>query len=362
MFNKLAFRDPVVAKQLVAAIQHISTQEWAIMEVCGGQTHSIIQYGIDQLLPDNIRLIHGPGCPVCVTPLEYIDKALAIANVPNIIFCSFGDMLRVPSSHQDLLSSKAQGADIRIVYSPLDALKIAQDNPNREVVFFAVGFETTAPTTALAAQQAKQLGLKNFSLLTCHVCVPPVMRALLASPNCQVQGFLAAGHVCAIMGYEQYHPIAEQYRVPIVVTGFEPVDILQGIYQCVQQLEAGRFEVENAYSRVVREQGNPAAQHAMQQVFITVDRNWRGLGNIPQSGLMLAPEFADWNAELKFNVQSVNTQEPVACRSGDVLQGLIKPSQCPEFGTTCTPEHPLGATMVSTEGACAAYYRYRRVS
>jgi hydrogenase expression/formation protein HypD len=328
--------------------------------VCGGQTHSIIQYGIDQLLPDNIRLIHGPGCPVCVTPLEYIDKALAIANVPNIIFCSFGDMLRVPSSHQDLLSSKAQGADIRIVYSPLDALKIAQDNPNREVVFFAVGFETTAPTTALAAQQAKQLGLKNFSLLTCHVCVPPVMQALLASKTCQVQGFLAAGHVCAIMGYGQYHPIAERYRVPIVVTGFEPVDILQGIYQCVQQLEAGRFEVENAYSRVVREQGNPAAQHAMQQVFITVDRNWRGLGNIPQSGLMLAPEFADWNAELKFNVQSVNTQEPVACRSGDVLQGLIKPAQCPEFATTCTPEHPLGATMVSTEGACAAYYRYRR--
>ena len=362
MFNKLAFRDPVVAKQLVAAIEKISTQPWAIMEVCGGQTHSIIQYGIDQLLPDNIRLIHGPGCPVCVTPLEYIDKALAIANVPNIIFCSFGDMLRVPSSHQDLLSSKAQGADIRIVYSPLDALKIAQDNPNREVVFFAVGFETTAPTTALAAQQAKQLGLKNFSLLTCHVCVPPVMQALLASPNCQVQGFLAAGHVCAIMGYGQYHPIAERYRVPIVVTGFEPVDILQGIYQCVQQLEAGRFEVENAYSRVVREQGNPAAQHAMQQVFITVDRNWRGLGNIPQSGLMLAPEFADWNAELKFNVQSVNTQEPVACRSGDVLQGLIKPAQCPEFATTCTPEHPLGATMVSTEGACAAYYRYRRVS
>lgn len=360
MFNKLAFRDPVVAKQLVAAIQHISTQPWAIMEVCGGQTHSIIQYGIDQLLPDNIRLIHGPGCPVCVTPLEYIDKALAIANVPNIIFCSFGDMLRVPSSHQDLLSSKAQGADIRIVYSPLDALKIAQDNPNREVVFFAVGFETTAPTTALAAQQAKQLGLKNFSLLTCHVCVPPVMQALLASETCQVQGFLAAGHVCAIMGYGQYHPIAERYRVPIVVTGFEPVDILQGIYQCVQQLEAGRFEVENAYSRVVREQGNPAAQHAMQQVFITVDRNWRGLGNIPQSGLMLAPEFAAWNAELKFNVQAVNTQEPVACRSGDVLQGLIKPAQCPEFATTCTPEHPLGATMVSTEGACAAYYRYRR--
>ena len=360
MFHKQAFRDPLIAKKLIAAIAKISTQSWTIMEVCGGQTHSIIQYGIDQLLPDNIRLIHGPGCPVCVTPLAYIDKALAIANVPDIIFCSFGDMLRVPSSHSDLLSAKAQGADIRIVYSPLDALKIAQENPNREVVFFAVGFETTAPTTALAAQHAKRLGLKNFSLLTCHVCVPPVMRALLESANCQVQGFLAAGHVCAIMGYQQYHPLAERYRVPIVVTGFEPVDILQGIYQCVQQLEAGRFEVENAYSRVVKEQGNTAAQHAMQQVFQTVDRNWRGLGEIPQSGLMLAPEFADWNAELKFNVQTINTEEPKACRSGDVLQGLITPPQCPEFGKTCTPEHPLGATMVSTEGACAAYYRYRR--
>jgi|WetSurSiteA1Bulk_404760.scaffolds.fasta_scaffold00004_32 hydrogenase expression/formation protein HypD len=360
MFHKQAFRNPAIAKKLVAAIAQISTQPWTIMEVCGGQTHSIIQYGIDQLLPDNIRLIHGPGCPVCVTPLAYIDKALAIASVPDIIFCSFGDMLRVPSSHSDLLSAKAQGADIRIVYSPLDALKIAQENPNREVVFFAVGFETTAPTTALAAQQAKQLGLKNFSLLTCHVCVPPVMRALLKSENCQVQGFLAAGHVCAIMGYQQYHPIAQRYRVPIVVTGFEPVDILQGIYQCVQQLEAGRFEVENAYSRVVKEQGNTAAQNAMQQVFQTVDRNWRGLGEIPQSGLMLAPSFDAWNAELKFNVQTINTEEPKACRSGDVLQGLITPPQCPEFGKTCTPEHPLGATMVSTEGACAAYYRYRR--
>ena len=360
MFNKQAFRDPAIAKQLVAAITKITTQQWAIMEVCGGQTHSIIQYGIDQLLPDNIRLIHGPGCPVCVTPIAYIDKALALASLPEIIFCSFGDMLRVPSSHYDLLSAKAQGADIRIVYSPLDAIKIAQDNPNCEVVFFAVGFETTAPTTALAAQQAKQLGLKNFSLLTCHVCVPPVMQALLASENCQVQGFLAAGHVCAIMGYQQYLPIAAQYRVPIVVTGFEPVDILQGIYQCVQQLEAGQFTVENAYSRVVREHGNPAAQHAMQQVFITVDRSWRGLGEIPQSGLMLAPEFADWNAEVKFNLQAINSQEPKACRSGEVLQGLIKPAQCPEFATTCTPEHPLGATMVSTEGACAAYYRYRR--
>ncbi len=362
MFNKQAFRDPVIAKNLIAAISKTCTQSWTIMEVCGGQTHSIIQYGIDQLLPEQIRLIHGPGCPVCVTPLAYIDKALAIASLPDIIFCSFGDMLRVPSSHQDLLSIKAQGADIRIVYSPLEAIKIAQDNPNREVVFFAVGFETTAPTTALAAQQSKQLGLTNFSLLTCHVCVPPVMRVLLDSPDCQVQGYLAAGHVCSIMGYTQYHPIAAQYRVPIVVTGFEPVDILQGMLKCIQQLEAGRFEVENAYSRVVREHGNTAAQHAMQQVFITVDRSWRGLGEIPQSGLMLAPEFAAWNAEHKFNALAINSQEPKACRSGDVLQGLIKPAQCPEFATTCTPEHPLGATMVSTEGACAAYYRYRRVS
>ncbi len=360
-FNKLAFRDPAIAKKLVAAIEKNCTQPWNIMEVCGGQTHSIIQYGIDQLLPDTIRLIHGPGCPVCVTPLAYIDKALAIASLPDIIFCSFGDMLRVPSSHDDLLSIKAQGADIRIVYSPLDALKIAQENPNREVVFFAVGFETTAPTTALVALQARQQAIKNFSLLTCHVCVPPIMQALLASENCQVQGFLAAGHVCAIMGYQQYLPIAEQYRVPIVVTGFEPVDVLQGTLKCIQQLESGRFAVENAYSRVVREHGNTAAQHAMQQVFITVDRSWRGLGEIPQSGLMLAPEFAAWNAEHKFNVQAINSQEPKACRSGDVLQGLIKPAQCPEFASTCTPEHPLGATMVSTEGACAAYYRYRRV-
>lgn len=360
MFHKQAFRDPVIAKRLVAAIEKVCTQQWAIMEVCGGQTHSIIQYGIDQLLPDNIRLIHGPGCPVCVTPLAYIDKALAIATLPNIIFCSFGDMLRVPSSHSDLLSAKAQGADVRIVYSPLDAVKIAQDNPSHEVVFFAVGFETTAPTTALAAQRAKQLNLKNFSLLTCHVCVPPIMRALLASTNCQVQGFLAAGHVCAIMGYQQYHSIAQQYRVPIVVTGFEPVDVLQGIYQCVQQLETQRFQVENAYARVVKAQGNTAAQHAMQQVFVTVDRNWRGLGEIAQSGLMLAPEFADWNAEVKFNLQAINTEEPKACCSGEVLQGLITPPQCPEFANTCTPEHPLGATMVSTEGACAAYYRYRR--
>lgn len=362
MIASQAFRDPAVAKKILTAIANITTQPWTIMEVCGGQTHSIIKHGIDQLLPEKIRLIHGPGCPVCVTPLEYIDKALAIAAQPNIIFCSFGDMLRVPGSHQDLLGLKAQGADIRIVYSPLDAIKIAQQNPEREVVFFAVGFETTAPLTALTATQAKKLKLKNFSLLACHVLVPPVMRALLDSPQNQVQGFLAAGHVCTIMGINEYLPIAAHYHIPIVVTGFEPVDVLQGIYHCIAQLESGRFEVENAYGRVARNAGNPTAQQAMREVFITVDRSWRGMGEIPQSGLTLAPEFDLWNAENRFNVATIKTMEPKACRSGDVLQGLIKPAQCPEFGTTCTPEHPLGATMVSTEGACAAYYRYRRLN
>lgn len=360
MMNKQVFRDPIIAKKLIAAITYSVTRQWTLMEVCGGQTHSIIKYGIDQLLPDSIRLIHGPGCPVCVTPLAYIDKALAIAAQARVIFCSFGDMLRVPGSHNDLLNLKARGADIRIIYAPSDALKIAQQQPEREVVFFAVGFETTAPTTALVALQAQQLNLKNFSLLTCHVCVPPIMHVLLQSPQNQVQGFLAAGHVCAVMGYQQYLPIAASYRVPIVVTGFEPVDILQGIYQCVQQLESGRYTVENAYSRVVREHGNPAAQQAMAQVFNTVNRSWRGLGEIAASGLSLAPEFAAWNAELKFNIATIASPEPAACRSGYVLQGLLKPPQCPEFGTTCTPEHPLGATMVSTEGACAAYYRYRK--
>ena len=360
MLINQAFRDPIIAKKLLAAIDKITTQSWTIMEVCGGQTHSIIKYGIDQLLPDYINLIHGPGCPVCVTPLAYIDKALTIASQPQVIFCSFGDMLRVPGSGLDLLSLRARGADIRIVYSPLDAIKIAQQNPEREVVFFAVGFETTAPTTALVALQAKQLNLNNFSLLACHVCVPPVMRALLDSEHNQVQGFLAAGHVCAVMGYTEYEPIAEHYQVPIVVTGFEPLDILQGIYHCIGQLESGQHKLENAYTRVVSERGNIAAQNAMQQVFITVDRSWRGLGEIAQSGLMLNNEFDAWNAEHKFNIETINTLEPKACRSGEVLQGLLKPSACPEFATTCTPEHPLGATMVSSEGACAAYYRYRR--
>ncbi len=355
-----AYRDPETAKKLAAAIRAVTTRPWNIMEVCGGQTHSIIKYGIDQLLPAAINLIHGPGCPVCVTPLAYIDKALAIAAQPDVIFCSFGDMLRVPGSQGDLLSLKAQGADIRIVYTPLDALALAQQNPSRQVVFFGVGFETTAPTTALAAYQAKRSGLKNFSLLICHVRVPPVMQALLNSPNNQVQGFLGAGHVCSIMGYHEYLPIAAQHKIPIVITGFEPVDILHGLYLCIKQLEERRCQVENEYGRVVKQQGNLAAQQLMAQVFTIVDRSWRGLGAIPASGLALSGGYDQWNAEQRFALDDINTQEPAACRSGEVLQGLIKPAQCPEFGNSCTPEHPLGATMVSSEGACAAYYRYRR--
>jgi hydrogenase expression/formation protein HypD len=354
------FRNPDIAKKIIMAIKAMTTQQWTLMEVCGGQTHSLIKHGIDQLLAPHIRLIHGPGCPVCVTPLDYINKALAIAAQPNIIFCSFGDMLRVPGSHCDLLALKAQGADIRIVYSPLEAIKIAQQCPEKEVVFFAVGFETTAPLTALTALQAQKLNMHNFSLLVCHVLVPPVMRTLLASPQTKVQGFLAAGHVCAIMGTDEYLPIATQFHTPIVVTGFEPIDLLQGIYACVLQLEEGRGEVENAYRRVVRTEGNSHAQQAMKEVFIIVNRRWRGLGDIANSGLTLSPVFAAWNAEQKFSVTTINTPEPTACRSGEVLQGLLKPSHCPAFGITCTPEHPLGATMVSTEGACAAYYRYRR--
>ncbi len=354
------YRDPETAHKITAAIRSVTTQHWTIMEVCGGQTHSIIKNGIDQLLPKDITLIHGPGCPVCVTPLDYIDKALAIAAVPDVIFCSFGDMLRVPGSEQDLLELKAEGADIRIVYSPLDAVKIARQTPDREVVFFGVGFETTAPTTALAAYQARKQNLKNFSLLICHVRVPPVMEALLGSPDNTVQGFLAAGHVCTIMGYNEYLPLADRYRIPIVVTGFEPVDILQGIYYCTRQLEENRHVVENQYSRVVKQEGNQSARQLMQQVFDITDRNWRGLGKIPMSGLALRPEFEPWNAERRFSVSTIQTREPEACRSGEVLKGLIKPGQCPEFGVRCTPEHPLGATMVSSEGACSAYYRYRR--
>ena len=353
------YRAPKIAKKLLNAIEKITTQPWNIMEVCGGQTHSIIKHGIDQLLPDYINLIHGPGCPVCVTPLHSIDRALEIAKQSDVIFCSFGDMLRVPGSQQDLLSLKALGADIRIVYSPLDALKLAQEKPENEVVFFGVGFETTVPTVALAIYQAKQLKLKNFSVLACHVRVPPVMDALLSSKENIVQGFLGAGHVCTIMGYHEYLPITERYNIPIVITGFEPVDILQGIFLCVQQLEQGRAEVENQYSRVVTQQGNQPAQQLLQQVFNIVDQQWRGLAEIPESGLAISEEYADWNVENRFSAASIKTQEPNLCRSGEILTGMLKPEACAEFAKTCTPEHPLGATMVSSEGACAAYYRYR---
>ncbi|MBP9900020.1 MAG: hydrogenase formation protein HypD [Verrucomicrobia subdivision 3 bacterium] len=354
------YRDGDLAQQLAREIHRVTTRPWNIMEVCGGQTHAIVKFGIDEVLPQQITLIHGPGCPVCVTPLEMIDKALDIAARPNVIFTSFGDMLRVPGSTTDLLSVKAKGGDVRMVYSPLDAVKLAEQNPTREVVFFGVGFETTAPATAMAVFQAARIGLKNFSMLISHVLVPPAIEALMASLNCRVQAFLAAGHVCAIMGYEEYPPLAAKYRVPIVVTGFEPLDILQGILMCVQQLESGRAEVENQYSRAVRRAGNQPAQELVGQVFKIVPRKWRGVGEIPASGLGLKANYAAFDAELKFGVADRHVDEPADCLSGLVLQGQIKPHECPAFGTRCTPEHPLGATMVSSEGACAAYYRYRR--
>jgi len=354
------YRDAELARQCASRIARITTRPWTLMEVCGGQTHAIVKFGLDGLLPKEITLIHGPGCPVCVTSLELIDKALEIASRPEVIFCSFGDMLRVPGSTTDLLAVKAAGGDVRIVYSPLDALKLAGQNPSKEVVFFGVGFETTAPATAMAVFQAAKQGLKNFSLLVSHVLVPPAMEAVLSSPHCRIQGFLAAGHVCAVMGCEEYVPIAARYRVPIVVTGFEPLDILQGVWMCVQQLESGRAEVENPYSRAVRREGNPVAQQLIREVFQVIHRKWRGIGEIPASGLGLRETYAAFDAEKKFDVAGHRVDEPAECLSGQVLQGLIKPRDCPAFGTRCTPEHPLGATMVSSEGACAAYYRYRR--
>jgi hydrogenase expression/formation protein HypD len=354
------YRDGGLARQFAREIHRITTRPWAIMEICGGQTHSIVKFGIDELLPEKITLIHGPGCPVCVTPLEMIDKALEIAARPNVIFASFGDMLRVPGSTTDLLSVKANGGDVRIVYSPLDAVKLAEQNPAKEVVFFGVGFETTAPATALAIFQAAQKKLRNFSMLISHVLVPPAMEALLSSPNCRVQGFLAAGHVCAVMGFEEYFSIAKKYRVPIVVTGFEPLDILQGVLMTVQQLESGRAEVENQYARAVRREGNQPAQEQIKKIFKIVPRKWRGIGEILQSGLGLGDEYAAFDAEKKFGVADYHVEESSDCQSGLVLQGQIKPRECPAFGAKCTPEHPLGAPMVSGEGACAAYYRYRR--
>jgi hydrogenase expression/formation protein HypD len=354
------FRDPRAVQALVDEIRRTVTRPWVIMEICGGQTHAIMRYGLDQLLPPEIELVHGPGCPVCVTSLELIDKALAIASQPGVIFTSYGDMLRVPGTGRDLFSVRAAGGDIRVVYSPLDALQLAQQNPDKQVVFFAIGFETTAPANCMSVLQAQTLGLENYTVLVSHVCVPPAMHAVLGSPDNRVQGFLAAGHVCAVMGYWEYPPIASQYHVPIVVTGFEPVDILQGILLTVRQLEQSRAEVENAYSRVVTFQGNPQAQAVIRQVFDVCDRKWRGIGVIPLSGWRLRPEFAAFDAEERFAVGQIQPEESSVCIAGQILQGLRKPHDCPAFAVQCTPENPLGATMVSSEGACAAYYRYAR--
>jgi hydrogenase expression/formation protein HypD len=357
------FRNPEAVHVLSQAIHGITRHPWTIMEVCGGQTHSIVRYGLDRLLPSTITLIHGPGCPVCVTPVELLDAACQLAALPGLIFCSFGDMLRVPGSREDLLHVKARGADIRIIYSPLDAVEVARANPDRQVICFAVGFETTAPAQAMAVLQARRLHLSNFSLLVAHVLVPPAMEAILSSSENRVQGFLAAGHVCTIMGYEMYEPICRRYHIPIVVTGFEPVDILQGVRLVVAQLEEGRHEVENQYIRSVHRSGNLHARDVVNEVFEPVTRRWRGIGEIPQSGLHLRPIFAEFDALMKFSQQiPLPLSAPdtsLECQSGKILQGIMKPSACSEFGTRCTPEHPLGAPMVSSEGACAAYYRYR---
>jgi hydrogenase expression/formation protein HypD len=354
------YRDPLLAKRLLEKIHETVTRPWSIMEVCGGQTHTLIRSGIDRLVPNGLRLVHGPGCPVCVTPLEQIDRALAIAARPSVIFCSFGDMLRVPGTSGDLLRVRAEGGDVRIVYSPLDAVRIARKHPDREVVFFAVGFETTAPATALAVWQAERLGLRNFSMLVAHVLVPPAMETILSGPTNRVQAFLGAGHVCTVMGYEAYLALAEQYRVPIVVTGFEPVDLLEGILMTVCQLESGRHEVENQYARSVRRSGNLPAQNILAEVYEICDRAWRGLGVLPRSGLCLRPIYRGFDAERRFAVESVRAVEPPECRSSEVLQGLIRPDECAAFGTLCTPDQPLGAPMVSSEGACAAYWKYGR--
>jgi hydrogenase expression/formation protein HypD len=356
------YRDAEAAAEYAKAIRRMTTRPWTIMEICGGQTHTIVKYGIDELLPREIELVHGPGCPVCVTPLEMIDKAIAIASRPEVIFCSFGDMLRVPGSERDLFQVKAAGGDIRVLYSPLDAVRIAKENPTKEVVFFAVGFETTAPAHAMAVYQAAGNGVKNFSVLVSHVLVPPAMEAILSSPQCRVQSFLAAGHVCTVMGFEEYVLIAEKYRVPIVVTGFEPLDILQGVAMCIAQLEEGRHEVENQYSRSVRREGNLPAQKLIREVFTVVPRKWRGVGEIPQSGLGLSAEYAAFDAERRFGLEEYTAPESAECIAGLVLQGLKKPRECPAFGKKCVPEKPLGAPMVSSEGACAAYYRYRGVN
>ncbi|MBC8284376.1 MAG: hydrogenase formation protein HypD [Nitrospinae bacterium] len=355
------YRNSNEAGQLADAIHRLTTRSWTLMEICGGQTHSIAKYNLQDLLPEKISLLHGPGCPVCVTPITLIDKAIFMAALPNVIFCSFGDMLRVPGSREDLFTVKSKGGDLRIVYSPMDALKIARDNPDKEIVFFAIGFETTAPANAMAIYQAKLDNIKNISFLVSQVIVPPAIRAILQSPENRIQGFLAAGHVCTIMGYQEYEPIAEEHQIPIVVTGFEPLDILQGVYLCIKQLEEGRVEVENQYSRSVRKEGNLSAQKIIQEVFQIVPRQWRGIGEIAESGLGLREPYARFDAENKFPCEVHGQERSAECISGLVLQGIKKPNDCESFGKSCTPESPLGATMVSTEGACAAYYRYQSV-
>ena len=354
------FRNGEIAQRMAREIHQITTRPWKIMEVCGGQTHSIIKNGIDQMLPAGIEMGHGPGCPVCVTPLELIDKALAIAAQPGVIFCSFGDMLRVPGTECDLFQVKGNGGDVRVVYSPLDAVELAMKNPDRQVVFFGVGFETTAPANAMSVHLAKRRGLKNFSLLVSHVLVPPAIEAILQSPGNTVQAFLAAGHVCSVMGYWEYPRLAEKFGVPIVVTGFEPLDLLEGIRRTVMQLESGRHEVENAYERMFTFEGNASAQRLLGEVFEVTDRAWRGIGVIPKSGWKLREAYRDFDAEERFHISGIRTVESPLCHSGDVLRGIIKPADCPAFGNECTPRHPLGATMVSTEGACAAYFNYGR--
>lgn len=356
------WRDPGRVRALAREIREVVTRPWRLMEICGGQTHSIMRYGLDRLLPREVELIHGPGCPVCVTPLEAIDQALELASRPGLLFASYGDMLRVPGSRDSLQQVKARGGDVRVVYSPLDAVRLARENPHREVVFFAIGFETTAPANAMAVEQARRLGLQNFSVLVSHVLVPPAIEALLADPDCRVQGFLAAGHVCTVMGLEAYRPLAERFRVPIVVTGFEPVDLLKGIRDCLLELEAGRHRVLNPYARVARAQGNPAARALLEKVFRCEDRAWRGIGVIPKSGWGLSEAYAAFDARRRFTLRTGPAPEPPACRAGEVMQGRLKPPACAAFGGSCTPEHPLGAPMVSAEGACSAWYRYRRAA
>jgi hydrogenase expression/formation protein HypD len=356
------YRDAESVKLYAQKIASTVTRPWRIMEICGGQTHSIVRFGVDQLLPKGVELIHGPGCPVCVTPLDILDKAIRIAAMEKVIFCSFGDMLRVPGSKKDLLSVKAEGGDVRIVYSPMDALDLALHHPEKEVVFFAVGFETTAPANAMAVYLAREKGIANFSVLVSQVLVPPALEMLLSSPDCNIDGILAAGHVCTVMGFNEYIPLSQKYRIPIVVTGFEPLDLLEGIHDCILQLQMGLYYVENSYARTVRRKGNEEAQAIVHEVFEVIPRKWRGLGEIPESGLGLRPAYAAFDAEKRFHIEETLSQESTLCLSGSILRGVKKPYECPLFGTTCTPEHPLGATMVSSEGTCAAYYEYRRVN